>query len=122
MISFIKENLNLIEEKFNKFDKIIYILISLFLISYVGLARPVLPLFMKKLFENILFRSILISYILYKTNHDLKISVFITIIFLYIMHIINKQNVNEMFKSCNCNLCGNSNCTCENFTTKKEKI
>ena len=97
-------------------NNIVYLLVSLFLILYVTLDIPKLPHFIIKLFENILFRLIIIIYILYKTNHDLKLSVLVTSGFLLIMYLINKQIVKEMFTCSNstCDKCKNkNNCSCK---------
>ena len=95
---------------------IIHIIISLFLVSYVILARPELPSYIVKIFENPLFRLVVISYILYESNNDLLLSVLVTFSFLLIMYLINKQNVKEMFKTCNCNK-SDKNCSCKMLTT-----
>jgi hypothetical protein len=76
-----------------------YILILLFLVSYVALERIDLPIFFKKLINNSIFRLIIILYILYEANNDLKLSVFITLCFLLMMHISNNNKVKEMFDS-----------------------
>ena len=96
-------------------NNIVYLLVSLFLIFYITLDTPILPHFIIKLFSNILFRLIIILYILYKTNHDLKLSVLVTSGFLLIMYLINKQLVKEMFSNTGtCDKCKNKqkNCKC----------
>ena len=82
-----------------KYNNIIYLLISLFLIFNILITKPILPFFIIKLFQNSIFKFIIILYILYKSNDDLHLSVFLTLCFLLIMHIINNQKVNEMFDS-----------------------
>jgi predicted PurR-regulated permease PerM len=95
-------------------NNIVYLLVSLFLIFYITLDTPILPHFIIKLFSNILFRLIIILYILYNTNHDLKLSVLLTCGFLLIMYLINKQLVKEMFSNTStCGKCKNKNCSCK---------
>lgn len=67
--------------------------LSLFLVVYVALARPKLPNFMVKLFENPVFRLVMISYIIYRGNQDPQLSLMIAAGFLITMHMINKQKV-----------------------------
>jgi hypothetical protein len=80
-----------------KKNYIIYILVSLIL--YAGLVNFEIPVFIIKLFQNKLLKLIIILFILYKSDNDLNLSAFITINYLLIMHIINKQIVKEMFHS-----------------------
>lgn len=89
----------LIKEK-NHF--IIYTLVSLVL--YIGLINFEVPIFIIELFQNKLLRLIIILFILYKSDNDLNLSVFITINYLLIIHIINKQIVKEMFQCDNDNI------------------
>ena len=72
--------------------------LSLFLAVYVAVVRPVLPQFVQRLFENPVFRLVLISYILYRGNKDPQLSLMIAAAFLITMHMINKQKV-EQFNS-----------------------
>jgi hypothetical protein len=72
--------------------------LSLFLAVYVAVVRPVLPQFIQRLFENPVFRLVLISYILYRGNKDPQLSLMIAAAFLITMHMINKQKV-EQFNS-----------------------
>jgi len=91
-------------------NNIVYLLVLLFLIFYVTLDMQKLPHFIIKLFSNRLFRLIIILYILYKTNSDLKLSVLVTSGFLLIMYLINKQIVKEMFTYYDtCHKCKNKN-------------
>lgn len=83
----------------NKTYCIISIYISLFTVSYITLARPKLPSFIIKLLENFIVRVILISYILYTSNYNLQLSIIVTICFLLLFQMINKQKINEMFES-----------------------
>jgi hypothetical protein len=71
-------------------------ILSLFLAVYVALARPKLPNFVTKLFENPVFRFIMIAYIMYRGNRDPQLSLMIAAAFLITMHMINKQRVDKM--------------------------
>jgi hypothetical protein len=84
-------------------NKYVLPVLSLFLGVYVALARPTLPNFVVKLFENPVFRLVMISYIIYRGNKDPQLSLMIASAFLITMHMINKQKVEKMCSS----KCGN---------------
>ena len=71
--------------------------IILFLAAYPALARPKLPLYLERMFENTFVRFVLISYVIYEIEvvKDIQISVIISLIFLLIMHNINKTKINR---------------------------
>ena len=68
----------------------------LFLTSYVALARPRIPHYMENLFHNGMFRFVVLAYILYCSNKDVQSSILLAFGFLYIMHIVNKQKIENM--------------------------
>ena len=72
--------------------------ISLVLGMYAALARPKLPKFVEKLFENPISRLLMISYIIYRGNQDPQLSIMIAAAFLITIHMINKRQVKDMAK------------------------
>ena len=126
--SIVNDNLGWIHE-----NKYVFHTLSLFLGMYVALARPKLPTFIAKLFENPLFRIVVISYIVYRGNKDPQLSIMIATAFLVTMHMINKTRVENFSTSphdagklsfgCDCVLDDNNVCPCnstksrENFST-----
>ncbi len=74
-------------------NKYVLPVLSLFLGVYAALARPKLPKFIAKLFENPVFRLVMIAYIIYRGNKDPQLSLMIAAAFLITMHMINKQQV-----------------------------
>jgi hypothetical protein len=76
-------------------NKYVLPVLSLCLGMYAALARPKLPNFIAKLFENPVFRLVVISYIIYRGNKDPQLSLMIAAAFLITMHIINKQQVEK---------------------------
>ncbi len=72
-------------------------LISLFLVLYGGLAAPKLPDFIIKMFDNAIFRIIVLSLIVYKGERDLSMSVMIAVGFTLTLNIVNKQKLFENF-------------------------
>jgi hypothetical protein len=77
-------------------NKYVLPVLSLCLAIYVALARPKLPDYIAKLFDNPVFRLLMISYILYRGNKDPQLSLMIATTFLITMHMINKQRVEKM--------------------------
>ena len=106
----IKNNLVSIE------DIIIYFTISLFTIYYFLNTNIKLPLFIIKLFENKLFKLIVILYILYVSKYNFSFAIFITFNFLLIIYLKNKQIVNELLTDSLCSKCRNNKCKCSNKT------
>jgi hypothetical protein len=74
-------------------NKIIFSLISLILAIYFIQARPKLPTYVEKVFENVFFRYVVIAFIIYQANKDFQLSLMISAAFLITMHMINKQSV-----------------------------
>jgi hypothetical protein len=99
-------------EKFNSFvneylewtttNKYVSPMLLLIFAVYVAQARPKLPKTLRKLFKNSLVRLIIFTYLLYKVNLDLQVSIMIAIGFLLITHIINRNDVEDFAadKSC----------------------
>jgi len=91
--SLVNNNLGWVHE-----NKLVLPILSLILGVYAALARPKLPKFMERLFENPVFRLVMISYIIYRGNNDPQLSLMIAAAFLITMHMINKQKVTKMEK------------------------
>jgi hypothetical protein len=89
--SLVNNNLGWVHE-----NKYVLPVLSLILGLYAALARPKLPKFIEKLFENPIFRLVMISYIIYRGNNDPQLAVMIAAAFLITIHMINKKKVNEI--------------------------
>ena len=98
----VNQNLGWIHE-----NKYVLPVVSLFLGMYVALARPKLPSFIAKLFENPVFRLVVIAYIIYRGNKDPRLSLMIAAAFLITMHMINKQQVESLSGDCDTDADGN---------------
>ena len=77
-------------------NKYVLPVLSLFLGMYAALARPTLPNFIGKLFENPIFRLVMITYIIYRGNEDPQLALMIAAAFLITMHMINKKQVEKL--------------------------
>ena len=89
--SLVNNNLSWVHE-----NKHVLPVISLVLGLYAALARPKLPKFIEKLFENPIFRLLMISYIIYRGNKDPQLSIMIAAAFLITIHMINKRQVKKI--------------------------
>tara|TARA_B100000524_G_C23651399_1_gene370263 strand:- start:1582 stop:2106 length:525 start_codon:yes stop_codon:yes gene_type:complete len=78
----------------NKFSSTIIIII---LVGYASLVRNTVPLFIVKLFDNPIFRILVLSLIIYKGNKDPKLAICIAIAFTITMNLISKQKILENF-------------------------
>jgi hypothetical protein len=70
-----------------------------FLVLYSVLIGPTIPRNIEKIFENPIFRLICISYILYKSKHNIQLSILLSFCFLITMHMINKRKVTQYKKN-----------------------
>jgi hypothetical protein len=91
--SLVNNNLGWVHE-----NKIVLPILALILGIYAALARPKLPKFIEKLFENSVFRLVMIAYIIYRGNNDPQLAVMIAAAFLITMHMINKRRVKKISK------------------------
>ena len=89
--SIVNENLGWVHS-----NKIVYSIISLILAIYFIQARPKLPSYIEKVFENSVFRFLVISFIVYQSNKDPQLSIIIAAAFLITMHMINKNVVENI--------------------------
>ena len=80
-------------------NQVLHMIIYMFLVSYVVSIQPKLPNFIEGLFKNTLFRLICISYILWRANDNIQLSILLTFSFLIIVHYTNKNYVSEMMKN-----------------------
>ena len=71
--------------------------ITLFLVLYGGLAAPKLPKFMVKLFENPIFKIVILSLIVYNGNRDPKFAIMIGVAFTVTLNMISNQKFLEGF-------------------------
>ena len=72
-------------------------LITLFLVLYSGLVAPKLPNFIVKLFDNPIFRILILSLIVYNGNKDPQFAIMIAVGFTVTMNMVSKQKIFEGF-------------------------
>lgn len=76
-------------------NKIIGVLLLLFTWTYILIARPEMPSYIKTIFENVIFRILAITFLLYVSTRDFTVALSLTLVFLTLMHIINSQELDN---------------------------
>jgi len=71
---------------------------SMFLVLYAGMASPELPKVIKKMFNNSIFRILILSLIVYKGNKDPQLAITIAIAFTITMNYLRDSELKEEFK------------------------
>ena len=77
--------------------KYLSIIFTMFLVFYSSRAAPKLPNFMLKLFDNAIFRILILTLIVYKGNRDPQFAIMIAVCFTISMNILSKQKLFEGF-------------------------
>ena len=65
---------------------------------YAATIRPELPPFIRKLYENPIFRILILSLLVYRGNKDPQLSLMIAVAFTVTLNILSEQEINEGFK------------------------
>lgn len=71
---------------------------SLFLLLYASLARPQLPELLANMFNNALFRLIILALVVFMSGHNFQLSLMIAIAFTLSMNLLSEQKVAEGFQ------------------------
>jgi hypothetical protein len=72
---------------------------SLFLILYASLARPNLPLWVVRLFENPFFRLFVLFSIAYAASKNVTVAIVTAIAFAIVMSLLSEMRLREGFAS-----------------------
>lgn len=94
----ITETLDTVLEPLHK-NPTLFTFVSLFLILYGSLAKPQLPPIMRQLFDNAIFRVIILSSILLRNGNDIQLSLMIAIAYVYTIQLNNMEKTKEKFQS-----------------------
>jgi hypothetical protein len=78
-------------------NKYVSTILTTFLVIYGSMAAPSLPSLLKKLFNNIVFKVIVLSLIAYSVNKDPKLSVMLSSVFVIVLSLIGQQEFFEGF-------------------------
>jgi len=83
-------------------NKIVSTILTTFLIVYGGMASQNLPGFIRKMFENKIFKILILSLVVYSSNKDPKFAVMMALIFTITLTFIDQKNFSEKFTEMNC--------------------
>lgn len=70
-------------------------MLTTFLVLYGALARPELPSGIRKLFDNQIFRIIVLAFIAYRGNKDPQLALAVAVAFVVTMNLLAEQEVVE---------------------------
>ena len=79
---------------------LVYICFFIFFLIY-GIIDVELPIFIRELFDNIIFRIIVLSLIAFLCNTNNQLSLFIALAFTLTSNILLRQKYKEQFKQKN---------------------
>lgn len=80
-------------------NKSLYTFVTLFLILYGSLAKPKLPSVIRQLFDNAIFRVMILSLIIIRKGGDLHLSIMIAVAYIFTMQMNNMEKTKEKFSS-----------------------
>ena len=72
---------------------------TMILVLYAGMASPKLPNLIKKMFNNSIFRILILSLIVYKGNKDPQLAITIAIAFTITMNYLRDNELKEEFEN-----------------------
>tara|TARA_B110000967_G_C18864431_1_gene551908 strand:+ start:602 stop:1192 length:591 start_codon:yes stop_codon:yes gene_type:complete len=78
-------------------NKFVLLIIALFIGLYGPRLSPRLPRYVRMLFNNALFRLLVLVLIIFLTNKNLEMALIISICFLLVMNLVNSLDVEEHF-------------------------
>ena len=86
----------------NNFDQLMLnpyfsTIITIILSVYAVLASPKLPSYFKKLFDNSIFKILIISFIGYRANKNPQLSLLVAICFVVTLNFLSEQENKEAF-------------------------
>ena len=80
-------------------NKTLYTFVTLFLVLYGSLAKPKLPSVIRQLFDNAIFRTMILALIMVNKGNDLHLSIMIAVAYIYTMQLNHLEKTKEKFTS-----------------------
>lgn len=71
--------------------------LTLFLISYAGMARPTVPVFIANLFKSTIYRLFILTIVAWTATKNIGVSLIAAISFVFTIHLINQREIEEGF-------------------------
>ena len=78
-------------------NKTVSSVVGLFLVLYGCLSGPKLPGFIRSMFENPVFRVVILALIMYRGNKDPQLSLMLSVGFIMVMNQLNEEKIKENF-------------------------
>jgi len=78
-------------------DPYVSAVLTLFLVLYGGLAKPNLPDFITDLFENPLFRMLVLFLIAYTSSQNIQVALLVAVGFTLTMQLVSERKIAEGF-------------------------
>ena len=69
------------------------IIASMFLVLYGGLAKPKLPRFMSTLFNNMIFRMIILTLVAWTSSKNIVIAMVVAVGFTITLNLLNREDI-----------------------------
>ena len=95
-MQYLDNTLNVIDN-----NKIVYSILSLFIVLYGSLAGPELPGLIRNLFKNVVFRLLVLAYIMYRGNKEPQFSIMLAVAFTITINLLSTYEMKEEFKHVN---------------------
>ncbi len=89
--------MNFMDLSFLHQNKYVSTTLSLFLAMYAALARPAFPPVLKKLFDNPVFRILILSLVVYSSHKDPQLAIMVAVAFTVTLNLLSEQEVKESF-------------------------
>lgn len=71
--------------------------LTLFLVLYAGLAKPQLPTMITSLFDNALFRLVVLFLVAYLSSQNAQVALMVAVAFVVTMNMLSEQRMVEGF-------------------------
>ena len=97
MVKIIKSISKMLDPEYLVQNSYLFAVLTVFLTMYGPRLQPQLPESLRNLFDNIVFRGVVLFLIGYLSSNNFQVSLIVTIIFLVTMNILHTNEVLEKF-------------------------
>ena len=97
MVKMIKSISKMLDPEYLVQNTYLFAVLTVFLTMYGPRLQPQLPESLRNLFDNIVFRGVVLFLIGYLSSNNFQVSLIVTIIFLVTMNILHTNEVLEKF-------------------------
>jgi len=94
----VKSLLDMLNPKILVQNTYLFSILSIFLVVYGPRLQPKLPVSLRNLFNNAVFRAVILFLISYLSSTNIQSSITITIIFLITINLLHTNNILETFQ------------------------